>query len=152
MDHRHTLQFFLRTDLYRLEATLCDRAWTPEVTERLTHHLRFATQLQAVFLEGIHPHDTTLRARLNAIAPHNMEQALDHFHESTEALINAIQQVSDARLNAPVFDPHERGFSVLGHLYDFCRANAMLVEWAKSLPVDTAPEPGTLRDLVGKEI
>ncbi len=152
MDHHHTLQFFLQTDLYRLEGALHDRAWTPKVAERLTHHLRFATQLQAIFLEGLHPHDTALRATLEAIAPDSMELALELLHECTEALINAIHQASDVRLNAPVFDPHERGFCVLGHLYDFCRANAMLVEWARGLPLDTTQDQGTLRDFVGQEI
>lgn len=151
MTHQHTLRFFLQTDLYRLEASLDESIWTAPIAERLTDHLRFTAQLRAVFLEGLPPHDAALQRRLEAIAPQDMEQALDTLHEQTEALIDAIEQVSQAHLNALVLDPHERGFTVLGHLYDFCRANAMLVEWAKGLSSNTSSHQGTLRELVGQD-
>lgn len=151
MTHHHTLRFFLQTDLYRLEASLDDGSWSAPIAERLTDHLRFAAQLRAVFLEGIHPHDSALQRALDAIAPQDMEQALDALHEQTGALIDAIENLSERRLNALVLDPHERGFTVLGHLYDFCRANAMLVEWAKGLSSNTTSHQGTLRELVGQD-
>ncbi|MGB0386492.1 MAG: hypothetical protein ACPGWR_16915 [Ardenticatenaceae bacterium] len=151
MDHRHTLQFFLQTDHYRLEAALDEYPWTPEVAERLTDHLRFAAQLQAVFLEGVHPHDTGLQAALEAVSPQSMDDALEQLYTRTEGLIKAIEQATDARLNAPVLDRHERGFCVLGHLYEFSRANAMLVEWARNLSLQTMENEGVLRDLVGED-
>lgn len=124
----------MRTDLHRLEAALDGRVWRAAVAERLTHHLRFAAQVRAVYLQGLHPRDEGLRAVLDGIAPESMDEALDALGEGTEQLIEAIEQAEEARLHAPVLDPHERGLTVLGHLYDFCRANAMLVEWANGLP------------------
>ena len=132
-DHRRALGMFLRTDLHRLEAALDGQAWRAEVAERLTHHLRFAAQVRAVYLDGLHPRDEGLRAVLDGIAPGSMDEALDALGDGTEKLIEAVEQADDARLHAPVLDPHERGLTVLGHLYDFCRANAMLVEWANGL-------------------
>jgi hypothetical protein len=129
---------FLRTDLHRLEAALDGRVWRREVAERLTHHLRFAAQVRAVYLQGLHPRDEGLRVVLEGIAPGSMDEALDALSEGTERLIEAVEQADDARLHAPVLDPHERGLTVLGHLYDFCRANAMLVEWANGLPEEEA--------------
>jgi hypothetical protein len=139
-DHRHTLRTFLTTDLHRLEIALEGRAWTSQVAERLTHHLRFAVQVQAVYLEGVHPQDAALRARLEALAPQSIEESIEQLAAQGHALIEAIQQCSEERLHAPVLDPHERGLTVLGHLYDFCRANAMLVEWARTLPEAAAGE------------
>ena len=67
-------------------------------------------------------------------------------HNLPSALTQAIQETSDSHLNAPVLDPHQRGLSVLGHLYDFCRANAMLVEWARGLPAEGTQEEEIMRD------
>ncbi|MBA3533796.1 MAG: hypothetical protein H0T73_17910 [Ardenticatenales bacterium] len=144
-DHRHTLGHFLQTDLHRLEAALEERAWTTLVAERLTHHLRFAAQVQAVYLEGAHPQDTALLARLEALAPQSIKEAIDQIKEGSHALSAAIQASSDDRLDASVLDSHERGLTVLGYLYDFCRANAMLVEWARALP-GQAQEDDSLED------
>lgn len=151
MNNYHTLRFFLQTDLYRLEASLDECAWTPQIAERLTDHLRFMAQLRSVFLEGIDPRDPALRPRLDAIAPQDMEQALDALHEQISALLEAIQNATQEHLHALVLDPHERGFTVLGHLYDFSRASAMLVEWAKGLSVPMISHEGTLHGLVGQD-
>jgi hypothetical protein len=151
-DHRSTLRAFLETDLHRLEATLDGAAWTPQVAERLTHHLRFAAQVRAVYLEGQHPRGEALKQTLEAIAPRTMDEALDHLAESTERLIAAIQQADDARLHAPVLDPHERGLTVLGHLYDLCRANAMLVEWANGLAAGQDEEAEPLKGWIEAEL
>ncbi len=149
-DHRRALGMFLRTDLHRLEAALDGRAWRQEVAERLTHHLRFAAQVRAVYLQGLHPRDEGLRAVLDGIAPGSMDEALDALGDGTEQLIEAIEQADDARLHAPVLDPHERGLTVLGHLYDFCRANAMLVEWANGLSKADAEAEERLIDKTDK--
>lgn len=151
-DHRYTLRAFLGTDLHRLEAALDGAAWTPQVAERLTHHLRFAAQVRAVYLEGQSPRDETLKQTIAAIAPATMDEALDELIESTEHLIAAIEGADDTRLHAPVLDPHERGLTVLGYLYDFCRANAMLVEWANGLTLADDEDEERLRDLIGEEL
>ncbi|MGH2543262.1 MAG: hypothetical protein ACRDIB_10705 [Ardenticatenaceae bacterium] len=114
-----------------MEAALEERAWTEEVAERVTDHLRYALLVQAVYVEGQHPRDSALQAKVTGIAATSTEGALALLAERTAELIAAIQAMSDEQMEARVLDPHERGLSVLGHLYDFCRANAMLVEWAR---------------------
>ncbi|MDQ4076857.1 MAG: hypothetical protein M3220_11510 [Chloroflexota bacterium] len=149
-DHRHTIASFLRTDRFRMEAALEEKVWSKEVAERLTQHLRYAAQLQAVYLEGLHPKDPALQTKVTAIAPESLEEAVTLLAEQTESLVAALQQADDRRLHALVLDPHERELTVLGHFYDFSRSNAMLVEWARGLPGEPEQEVGTLRDLVGE--
>jgi hypothetical protein len=132
-DHRHTLSSFLRTDWLRLEAALEEKTWTEPVAARLTDHLRYGRLVQGVYLERLHPHDVKLREQVAAIAPGTLEEALAIARERTHELIAAIQLARDSLLDAPVPDPHDRGFTVLGHLYDYARANAMLVEWARTV-------------------
>lgn len=135
-EHRHALCLFLRTDQHRLEAALVDARWGPTLATRLSDHLRFTTQVRAVYLEGIHPLDPALQTELAALSLTGIDDTLAKLEAGYAALRAAIQGASDARLQAPVLDPHERGLSVLGHLYDLCRVSAMLVEWARHLPPD----------------
>ena len=148
-DHRHTLASFLRTDSYRLDSALEGRAWSRPAQERFTDHLRYMAQLQAVYLERLAPRDPVLLRRLARLEATSVEEALRHLEEQTGTLIAAIQEAPDSLLDAHVLDPHERGLSVLGHLYDFCRANAMLVEWARGLPLENEQQAGTVSSLVG---
>lgn len=131
MSDRHALQTFLRTDLHRLEAALEERVWTPALAERLTHHLRFAAQLQAAYLEGGQADEQPLAA----LAPQNVDEVITLVEARIEALVAAIEAAPDARLHAPVLDAHERGLTVAGHLYDFCRATALLIGWLEGLAV-----------------
>ncbi len=127
-DHRHTLSAFLRTDLFRLEAALEGRVWGEALAEPIADHLRFALQVQAVYLEGVHPRDEGLQAALAAPAPARGGRGTVRARRAHGGADQAIQGVPEARLHAPVLDAYERGLTVLGHLYDFCRANAVLVE------------------------
>ncbi len=151
-DHRRTVAMFLRTDLFRLEAAAEGRAWTDEVAARLAHHLRYAALLEGVYLQGRHPTEEALQAQVEAIAPTTWEAALAAAQARMEAIVGAMEAASDARLHAPVLDRHERGLTVLGHLYDFCRASATVVEWVRGLPAasEQAME-SRLRSLVGNE-
>jgi hypothetical protein len=130
-DHRYTISTFLRTDRYRIEAALDELEWSAETAERVTHHLRYCVLVREVYLRGRAPNDPAIDAMLQEIDPRTTEEALDLAGDLTDRMIDAIQHTGDNRLDAAVLDPHQRNLTVLGHLYDYCRANAMLVEWAQ---------------------
>jgi hypothetical protein len=130
-DHRYTIASFLRTDRYRLEAALDELEWSPATAERIVHHLRYSVLVREVYLGGRQPREAALDEMLQEIDPRSMEEALDLVGEVTDRMIEAMESVAGNQLHAPVLDPHQRNLTVLGHLYDYCRANAMLVEWAQ---------------------
>jgi hypothetical protein len=136
-DHRHTIATFLRTDRYRLEAALDELEWNPGTAARISHHLRYSVLVREVYLGNRQPGEAAVETKMQSIAPQSMEEALALIEKATDIMIDALQSLDDDRLHAAVLDPHERNLTLLGHLYDYCRANAMLVEWAQ----------GQLRDL-----
>lgn len=145
-NHKHTLLTFLRTDQFRLEAALEEITWTEKVAQRVTDHLRFAAQVQAVYLEGRHPHDAALQATLAAIAPRDAAAAAALLAARSAALSEGVQRAPSTHLDAAVLDPHERGLTVLGHLYDFCRASAQLVGWLQAKAECASDERSPTKD------
>lgn len=130
-DHRQTIAAFLTTDLLRLEAALEEQPWSEGVAQRLTGHLHRLEQLLTLM------HAATVPApSLDSTA-----SALLYLMDSTHALIKTLLSLPDGTLNARVLDPHRRDLTLLGHLYDYTRLSAMLVEWSQHL----AP-PATLND------
>ncbi len=137
-DHRTTLTTFLRTDLYRLEAALSETVWSNAVATRLAEHLQ---RLVAVIV--------LLTNETPTVPPvDHPDTALETLQDCTNELLRALTTISEERLHAPVLDRHDRNLTVLGHLYDYTRLSAMLVEWTTTLPPSDSVDDwfGTLDD------
>jgi hypothetical protein len=131
-DHAATLATFLRTDLYRLQTTLDEQMWEGAVATRLKEHLHRVAHLLALVTQAP-------AAPLPSLD--TLDEALDTLETLTTELLTAITALTPQALDAPVLDAHERGLTLIGHLYDYARLSATLVEWSAHLP----PAP-TLED------
>jgi hypothetical protein len=123
--HTEALTAFLTTDLYRLDAALEEQTWSGEASTRLSDHLHRLAQLVA------------LARGAPSTGPdevHSIDAALEALHSLTHTLLDTVAVLPETRLSATVLDPHERGLSLLAHLYDYARLSAALVEWSRCLP------------------
>lgn len=123
-NHPQTLATFLKTDLYRLETALEEPSWNAEIATRLRDHLHRLNQLLLLITPAAPP----------IAPPDTMEAALNSLDTLTTTLLATISTLSEAQLNTPVLDIHERNLTLLAHLYDYARLSAMLVEWSRHLP------------------
>lgn len=122
--------------------SLEERRWSPALADRLAHHLHYMEQITRVYLVGSPPSAAPP-------PPADAAAAVDALDQRIRALLDALDQSPDARLHAPVLDPHERALTVLGHLYDLCRTSARLVEWLGR--PDPPPPEDVLAALVGDD-